>query len=242
MKLKDYKCRECGSENFVYNEKENKIICAYCGKYLKFANKDDRNLMNHIKEKFKYLDTDSVTNASEDYYTFSKPSRCRLSYTEAKEFLNKLYGLSTSREFSRPLVFIKYHAPIEKIVANEKGDWIDLRAAETFKLKKGEFRIISLGISVQLPEGYEAHIVPRSSTFKKWHIIQTNGVGIIDNSYNGDNDIWGMPVLATEDTVIHIDDRICQFRIVKKQPEIIFHEVDHLGNTDRGGFGSTGTN
>lgn len=227
MRLKDYKCHECGGENFTYNEKKNKIICAYCGKYLKFANKDERNLFENLRNHFSYADTDSVK---------TEPVKCHDSLA------NTLYGISANREYSRPLVFIKYHAPIEKIAANEKGDWIDLRAAETLKLKKGEFRIISLGISAHLPVGYEAHIVPRSSTFKKWHIIQTNGVGIIDNSYNGDNDIWGMPVLATEDTVIHIDDRICQFRIVKKQPEIIFHEVDRLGNTDRGGFGSTGTN
>lgn len=140
------------------------------------------------------------------------------------------------------LIKIKYHCPIEKIVANEKGDWIDLRAAHNYHLKKGESCIISLGISVHLPDGYEAHVVPRSSTFKKWHIIQTNHVGVIDNSYSGDNDIWGMPVLATEDTVIHFNDRICQFRIVKSQPNILFEEVEHLGSTDRGGFGSTGAN
>lgn len=140
------------------------------------------------------------------------------------------------------LIKIKYHAPIQKIETSKNGDWVDLRAAKTVTLKKGESCVIPLGISVQLPPNYEAHIVPRSSTFKKWHIMQTNGVGIIDNSYSGDNDIWGMPVLATEDTVINFDDRICQFRITKRQPDIFFKEVEHLGNTDRGGFGSTGTN
>lgn len=138
---------------------------------------------------------------------------------------------------------IKYHNKnIDKIEMTENGDWIDLRAAETVSLKTGEFKIISLGVSMKLPEGFEAHIVPRSSTFKKWKIIQTNHMGVIDNSYSGDNDIWGMPVVAMEDTVIHENDRICQFRIVRKQPEIRFIELEHLDGKDRGGFGSTGTN
>lgn len=137
---------------------------------------------------------------------------------------------------------IKYHNPnlikVEKIA---EGDWIDLRAADDVSLKVGEKAIINLGVSMKLPDGYEAHIVPRSSTFKKWGIIQTNHMGVIDNSYSGNNDIWGMPVFAMRDTEIKANDRICQFRIVKKQPEIEFIEVDHLDDTDRGGFGSTGT-
>lgn len=140
-------------------------------------------------------------------------------------------------------ILIKYHNPdlvkIEKIAV---GDWIDLRAAEDVTLKAGEKAIISLGVSMKLPDGYEAHILPRSSTFKKWGIIQTNHMGVIDNSYSGNNDIWGMPVLAMEDTEIKINDRICQFRIMKKQPELEFIEVDHLDGADRGGFGSTGAN
>ena len=128
--------------------------------------------------------------------------------------------------------------PLPEII--EGGDWIDLRAAETVTLHKGEAKIISLGISMELPEGYEAHVVPRSSTYKKWGITMVNSVGIIDNSYNGDNDIWGFPARADRDTVIHHGDRICQFRIVKKQPEISFAPVESLGNHDRGGFGSTG--
>lgn len=138
---------------------------------------------------------------------------------------------------------IKYHnKKIDKIKKFANGDWIDLRAAETVELKAGEYKVISLGISIELPMGYEAHIVPRSSTFKNWGIIQSNQMGIIDNSYSGDDDIWGMPVLATRDTVIHKNDRICQFRIVEKQPEIIFEEVEKLDGQNRGGFGSTGKN
>lgn len=138
-------------------------------------------------------------------------------------------------------VQIKYHDDsIEKIEKIAQGDWIDLRAAETVELKAGDFKIVSLGVSMQLPEGYEAHIVPRSSTFKKWGILQTNHMGVIDNSYSGDNDIWGMPVLAMRDTVINKNDRICQFRIMKKMDDLQFNEVDHLDGKDRGGFGSTG--
>ena len=135
---------------------------------------------------------------------------------------------------------IKYFTDIEKIKPIEKGDWIDLRAAETAELKKGEFKLIPLGIGVELPEGYEAHVVPRSSTYKNFKIIETNSMGIIDNSYCGDNDQWFFPAYALEDTIINKNDRICQFRIVEKQPKINFEEVNELKNPDRGGHGSTG--
>lgn len=136
---------------------------------------------------------------------------------------------------------IKYHNEnIDKIEKIAVGDWIDLRAAETVELNAGEFKIVSLGVSMKLPDGYEAHIVPRSSTFKNWGILQTNHMGVVDNSYSGNNDIWGMPVLAMRDTVIHENDRICQFRIIERQPEVEFVEVEGLLGEDRGGFGSTG--
>lgn len=137
---------------------------------------------------------------------------------------------------------IKYHNKnIDKIEKISVGNWIDLRAAESIGLQKGEFRIVSLGVSMQLPEGYEAIIAPRSSTFKKWRILQTNSLGVIDNSYSGDNDIWGMPVYAVEDTYIQENDRICQFRIQKIMPKVELEEVESLENPDRGGFGSTGS-
>ena len=136
---------------------------------------------------------------------------------------------------------IKYHNKnIKKIKKISMGDWIDLRSAETVELKAGEFKLISLGISIKLPDGYEAHIVPRSSTFKNFGIIQTNHCGIIDNSYSGSNDIWMFPAYALRDTVINENDRICQFRIMKKMPNVKFLEVDILNEVDRGGFGSTG--
>ena len=137
---------------------------------------------------------------------------------------------------------VKYHTDILPLEMNEKGDWVDLRAAEDMKLWGGYYYYIPLGISVELPEGYEAHVAPRSSTFKNWGIIQTNSVGIIDNSYCGDNDIWMMPVYATRFTEIKKNDRVCQFRIVEKQPHLEFETVDHLDNDDRGGFGITGRN
>lgn len=136
---------------------------------------------------------------------------------------------------------VKYHASISPLEMNDKGDWIDLRAAEDVELKAGEFKIISLGVSMQLPEGYEAVIIPRSSTFKRWGIIQANHFGLIDNSYCGDNDVWGYPVIAMRDTVIEKNDRICQFRIQKKMDKVTFKTVTYLDAPDRGGFGSTGT-
>lgn len=126
---------------------------------------------------------------------------------------------------------------IEKIA---KGDWIDLRSAEDIELKAGEFRVIRLGVGMILPEGYEAHVAPRSSTFKNFGIIQTNSIGIIDSSYCGEEDEWKMAAYALRDTVIRKNDRICQFRIVEKQPEFELVTVEHLKNESRGGFGSTG--
>lgn len=139
---------------------------------------------------------------------------------------------------------IKYHDDelVKLNYIDGKSDWIDLRSAEDVVLKKGEFKLISLGVSMKLPKGYEAHIVPRSSTFKNFGIIQVNSVGIVDYSYSGDKDIWKYPVLATRDTEIHKNDRICQFRIVENQPMVIFNEVIKLDDTNRGGFGSTGIN
>lgn len=141
-------------------------------------------------------------------------------------------------------ILIKYHSDqIDKLkYIDGKSDWIDLRAAEDIELKAGDFALIDLGISMKLPVGYEAHIVPRSSTFKTWGILQTNSIGIIDNSYSGENDIWKYPVYATRDTVIKANDRICQFRIFKNQDFFDFNEVEFLSDKSRGGFGSTGKN
>ncbi|MEG1781986.1 MAG: dUTP diphosphatase, partial [Oscillospiraceae bacterium] len=131
---------------------------------------------------------------------------------------------------------IKYLSDeMEKIAPISQGDWIDLRAAQTIEIKRGEFKLIPLGIAMELPKGYEAHVLPRSSTFKNFGVIQTNSCGVIDNSYCGDSDQWFFPALAVRDTIIHLNDRICQFRIEKIQPHIEFIEVETLGNLDRGG-------
>lgn len=121
-----------------------------------------------------------------------------------------------------------------------KSDWIDLRAAETVEMKKGEFKLIPLGVAMALPKGYEAHIVPRSSTFKNFGIIQTNHMGVVDESYCGPNDQWFFPALAMRDTRISKNDRICQFRIMEHQPSIEFITDTLEDNIDRGGHGSTG--
>ncbi len=137
---------------------------------------------------------------------------------------------------------IKYFTDkIEKLTyIDGKSDWIDLRAAEDMDFKAGEWKLIPLGVAMQLPEGYEAHIVPRSSTYKNFGIIQTNHQGVVDCSYCGDNDQWFMPALAMRDTHISVNDRVCQFRIMENQPKIVFDEVEALTGKDRGGFGSTG--
>lgn len=135
---------------------------------------------------------------------------------------------------------IKYHADIDKIEKISVGDWVDLRCAEQTYMLAGTYKMISLGVSMQLPEGYEAIVLPRSSTFKNYGILLANSMGVIDNSYCGDNDVWKFLAYATKDTCIPKNERICQFRIQKNQPEIEFEEVDHLGNEDRGGIGSTG--
>lgn len=144
---------------------------------------------------------------------------------------------------NRPLqIKIKYlNDSLERISKIEQGDWIDLRAAETVELKQGEFKLIPLGVAMELPRGFEAHVVPRSSTFKNFGIIETNSMGVVDESYKGDNDFWFFPAYALRDTAIKKGERICQFRIMKKMPKVELVEVEHLGNPDRHGHGSTGT-
>lgn len=141
-----------------------------------------------------------------------------------------------------PTIKIRYFtSQIEKLCyIDGKSDWIDLRCAVETTLHAGEFALIPLGVAMALPEGYEAHIAPRSSTFKTYGLIQTNSVGVVDESYCGDTDEWKLPVYATRDTVIRVNDRIAQFRIMKHQPPINFEECDRLEGECRGGFGSTG--
>lgn len=137
---------------------------------------------------------------------------------------------------------IKYFSDkIERLkYIDGKSDWIDLRVAEDVTIKKGEMKLVPLGVAMALPEGYEAYVVSRSSTFKNFGILQSNAFGIVDETYRGDNDQWFFPAYATRDVELHVNDRICQFRIEKHQPSISFVEKEHLEGKDRGGFGSTG--
>ncbi len=135
---------------------------------------------------------------------------------------------------------VKYLRGVEKIEPIEVGDWIDLRAAEDINMETDEFKMIPLGVCMELPEGFEAIVAPRSSTFKKYGIILANSIGIIDESYKGDGDEWHFPAIALRGTHIKKNERICQFRIIRHQPLIHLQEVETLGNDDRGGFGSTG--
>ncbi len=135
---------------------------------------------------------------------------------------------------------VKYLRGAQKIERFNVGDWIDLRAAEDVSLEEGQFKMIPLGVCMELPNGYEALIAPRSSTFKNLGILMANSVGVVDESYCGDNDEWHFPAIATRDTIVHKNERICQFRIIQHQPLIHLIEVEHLGNADRGGIGSTG--
>lgn len=137
---------------------------------------------------------------------------------------------------------IKYFSDVEKIEKIENGDWIDLRSAEDVSMKAGEFKLIKLGVGMILPHEFEAHVVPRSSTFKNWGIIQANSMGVIDNSYSGENDQWHFPAIAMRDTEIKKNDRICQFRIVRRMENVDIVKVDHLNEISRGGIGSTGKN
>lgn len=156
-----------------------------------------------------------------------------LGYLDAK--LSKMF------EESGMEIKVQYlNDQVTRLSVNAKGDWVDMYAAETVDLKQGEHKLIHLGVAMKLPEGYEAHLVPRSSTFKKWGIIQANHVGIIDNSYSGPEDWWKMSVIAMRDTTIHAGDKICQFRIVERQPKLSFVE-GKMTDPSRGGFGSTGT-
>lgn len=138
------------------------------------------------------------------------------------------------------IIHVKYHSDIKKLEKIKNGDWIDLRASERYELKQGDFKLIDLGVSIKLPKDCEAHVVPRSSTYKTWGVIQANSLGVIDESYCGEEDVWKYPVIAMRDTVIEKNDRICQFRIFKKMEHVTFKTVKEMEDASRGGFGQTG--
>lgn len=136
---------------------------------------------------------------------------------------------------------IQYWPGMPHLEVNPNGSWIDLYTREDVTLQSGEFAIIPLGVAMKLPEGYEANFVPRSSTFKRYKVLQTNAFSVIDPTYCGPGDEWGYPVYATFPVVIPKGTRLCQFRINKVQPHIIFDEVASLAAENRGGFGTSNT-
>lgn len=154
-----------------------------------------------------------------------------------------LFQFAVDNLLNKPKILIRYHYELypDLLPVEKKGNYIDLRAAERVELKAGEHKIISLGVSMQLPEGYYAQLVPRSSAFKNWKILETNSPAIIDTAYCGDDDIWKMSVYATADTIIEMNERVCQFAIFKDN-DFDLETVDKLNGTNRGGFGSTGKN
>lgn len=133
---------------------------------------------------------------------------------------------------------VMYHNPKCELI--RKGDWIDCKSAVNITYPAGISFLIPLGFSCKLPDGYEAHLLPRSSTFKRYGIIMTNSMGVIDEKYCGPDDILQFPAYSLREGKISVGDRIAQFRIVKKMPEVSIESVDHLSDENRGGFGSTG--
>lgn len=148
---------------------------------------------------------------------------------------------------------IKYLKEANKLEKITKGNWIDVYAYEDIFVPEGGRAMVNLGFALELPKGWEGHLAPRSSTFKTWGIIQTNSVGVVDDTYIGNNDIWHMPVYCLQGkdilndlykevrgTWIKKGDKIGQFRIMEVMPSIEFEEVESFDNEDRGGFGTTG--
>ena len=145
---------------------------------------------------------------------------------------------------------IKYFEGATKLKKITKGNWIDVYARKDVFVPLAERAMIPLGFALELPKGWEGHLAPRSSTFKTWGLIQTNSVGVVDDTYIGDNDEWNMPVYCLKGhdskdgvagTLVKCGDKIGQFRIMEVMPELEFEEVESFGNVDRGGFGTTGT-
>lgn len=192
------------------------------------------NLINKIKDKIFFKTPEDIFLAELADLAVAKGGR------PDQSFLEVVWDEDDKTTLDSKKIKIKYLPGATKMKKVEKGDLIDCYAYETVKLKKGESALINLGFACELPQGYEAHLYPRSSTFKNFKVLMTNSVGLIDSSFRGDGDIWKMAVYAVEDTIIKAGERPCQFRIMECQPDIEFEEVDSLNNEERGGFGSSG--
>lgn len=220
----------------IIKEAINDYRLAYRKNYKLIKEEDIQINLDQVTHFFRSEWFRELTDIDSDYLIECLQKE-RIEWIKEKEskMKSKLKSKTTEKTIK-----IKYHKDILEIESYEFGDWIDLRAAEYVKMKKGDLKYISLGVSMELPAGYEAYIAPRSSTPKNFGIICANSIGIIDNSFCGDNDVWKFCAYAIRDTVIQKGDRICQFRIAKNQDTIKFKKVDTLGNPDRGGYGSTG--
>jgi dUTP pyrophosphatase len=188
-------------------------------------------------DAFDYFDTE-VNKAIADGWYLQERYVVPGSENDHTSLVAEMVRGKTKPKFTIPIKY--FDDEIDKLEKIPVGDWIDLRSAETVELKQGEYKLIRLGVGMILPHGFEAHILPRSSTPNKFGIMCANSMGIIDNSYSGDGDEWKFPAVAIRDTVIHKNDRIAQFRIVRNQPRFEFEIVDHLNDVSRGGIGSTG--
>ena len=253
MKVNKYDLNEKVNENILTENKFRKIRDHYSRTYYVYNNFIKLSIMIDLENM--YIGT-AVFDASGGLYApfYNNEAENNIVAQEVIRNYNKIMNELVSKNIlkyhdrhdciqNKNCIQIKYISnKIKKLkyIDGKKSDWIDLRAAENVKMKKGDFKIISLGVAMELPEGYEAHVVPRSSTFKNFGVIQTNHMGVIDESYCGDNDVWKFPALAVRDTEIHVNDRICQFRIVKKMDRVNFEEVANLKKQNRGGFGTTG--
>ena len=195
------------------------------------------------KGKFVSYNRDMGKTATVEFITsFNKETQERTTKLETVQTSNLEYARQNKKRKPLPIKIKYFDKEVAKIEKIEQGDWIDLRAAETVEMKQGDFKVIKLGVGMKLPKGFEAHVVPRSSTFKKWGVLQTNSMGVIDESYCGNEDQWRFPALAMRDTRIEKGDRICQFRIMRKMSDVYLREVENLNDVSRGGFGSTGHN
>lgn len=194
--------------------------------------KDDKKVIEGMKI--------AISNDADFWHKTLNATTCDVDSVIAIDDAHSVTAAKIEKNRKKAKIKIKYLPGATRMKKVEKGDLIDCYAYETVELKKGESALINLGFACELPQGYEAHLYPRSSTFKNFKVLMTNSVGLIDSSFCGENDIWKMAVYAIEDTVIKAGERPCQFRIMECQPDIEFEEVDSLNNEERGGFGSSG--
>lgn len=234
-----YNCRICETHNVqIPKEEDIEII----GTITELKRKKSAGALSGALSKEIFKNKKSWENL---FYTSGLP-KIIPKYQIAEDFtadkkINEVHKRNNKGERNMDIKIKYFTDKIEKLrYIDRKSDWIDLRAAEDVTLKAGEYKLIPLGVAMQLPKGYEAHILPRSSTFKNFGVIQTNHMGLIDETYCGNGDQWHFPAYALRDTEIHINDRICQFRVMKHQPQIEFEEVEQLSGENRGGIGSSG--